>query len=167
MSNNAYIGVDPGASGAMCIIVVPEKGEEEIHFLDHKSNEIIERYKWLFDAGEELNIKKAMLEKVHSLMGMSAKSNFTFGGQFFMCVTLLTLQRFGWDYVQPKTWQKTVGIPEKKKGIKRSSAQLKKLVAERCLQIYPNAKIYGPKGGLLDGRSDALMIAHYCRLIYN
>lgn len=166
MSYNSYIGIDPGKSGAMAMIIIPDNDNEEIHFIDHSEQGVKERYQWLYDANIELVVRKAVLESVHSLPGMSAKSNFTFGGEFYTSKALLELQDFGYDLVQPKDWQKVVGIPAKKKGVKRTSAELKKLVAERATQIYPQAQLYTPRGRLLDGRSDALMIAHYCRLTY-
>jgi len=61
--------------------------------------------------------------------------------------------------VQPKKWQKTIGVTKKGK-------EIKKEVASICSRLYPDAEIYGPKGGLLDGKSDALMIAHYAFLNY-
>jgi hypothetical protein len=45
-------------------------------------------------------------------------------------------------------------------------ADKKKFVASIALQLYPKAPLFGPKGGLLDGRADALMIAHYLSIKY-
>ena len=33
-------------------------------------------------------------------------------------------------------------------------------------KLYPTAELYGNKGGLRDGRSDALGLAHFIRLKY-
>ena len=41
---------------------------------------------------------------------------------------------------------------------------LKVAVANKAEGFYPEAQLHGPLGGLLDGRSDALMIAHYLKL---
>ena len=106
----------------------------------------------------------AMLEEVHSLPGMSAKSNFTFGANFRQSKVLFELAPFGFDMVQPKVWQKTVGVKTATKGTKRTSADLKKLVAEVCDRLFPGCDIRTPRGRLIDGRSDALMIAYYCLL---
>ena len=38
---------------------------------------------------------------------------------------------------------------------------MKKQVAEIAQSLYPTAELHGKRGGLLDGRADALMIAHY------
>jgi len=108
-----------------------------------------------------------MIEEVHSLGNMSAKSNFSFGWNVGELHTLLQCLGMPYDMVQPKKWQSTVGIkvPIKFKGPERAK-RLKKATAEKCEQLYPGCDIYGPKGGLKDGRSDALMIAHFCRLSY-
>ena len=45
-------------------------------------------------------------------------------------------------------------------------ADKKKHVASIAMQLYPKANLSGPKGGLLDGRADALMIAHYLSIKY-
>ena len=49
---------------------------------------------------------------------------------------------------------------------KAKGKDIKKDVANICQRLYPTAEIYTPKGRLMDGRSDALMIAHYCMIHY-
>ena len=56
-------------------------------------------------------------------------------------------------------WQKSIGVKAKGKAIKKD-------VADICSRLYPLVDIYGPRGGLQDGLSDALMIAHYNYLKY-
>ena len=65
--------------------------------------------------------------------------------------------------VTPKTWQKACGIAFKPKS---APAEKKRVVAAKAHQLYPSAALHGPRGGLLDGRSDALMIAHHMMLKY-
>jgi len=161
----AFIGCDPGASGALCLLKVPDNQPIEIFFLDHDKSTNLEKHQWLTEAAETLNVKMSMLEDVRSLFGMSAKSNFSFGGAYYTAKLLLELQTsFGLDLVKAKAWQKAVGIPPKKPKEKRAPAELKKLVANQCKQLYPECVIHTPRGRLLDGRSDALMIAHHCML---
>ena len=56
--------------------------------------------------------------------------------------------------VTPKVWQKYIGVTAKGKAIKKQ-------VAKIAQYLYPQAELHGKRGGLLDGRSDALMIAYY------
>ena len=60
--------------------------------------------------------------------------------------------------VTPRSWYKYLEIPA---GMDRKKR--KQLTADRMATIYPSMKtaFYGPRGGLLDGMSDALAIAHY------
>jgi hypothetical protein len=106
-------------------------------------------------------INAAAIEQVHSLYGMSAKSNFSFGynvGAAHMLLTSFLYQKeVELQLVQPKAWQKAVGITAKGKAIKQA-------VADLAHELYPTAELYGPMGGLRDGRADALMIAHYLTL---
>lgn len=115
----------------------------------------------------ESDIPMIMIEDVHSLHGMSAKSNFQFGRNVGLIHGILAITKIGIDLVAPKVWQKEVGVsvPATIKGAARAKA-MKKATAEVCKRLYPTVDIYGPKGGLIDGKADALMIAHYCYLKY-
>ncbi len=161
MSVINVIGCDPGASGALCLLRLDSIKKPKIFFLDN-STPIKEMNTWLVTANNEMLIRMSIIEDIHSLPLVSAKSNFIFGKNLGIVSTLLGLQEFGLDKVQPKVWQKYAGVPVKKKGVKRTPKQLKNIVAEICDRIYPDCAIRGPQGGLKDGRSDALLIAHYC-----
>ena len=144
-------GIDPGNSGAMCVLD-PIVDPVHIEFLDLKKHSSYEIAKWL----HLQQVDSIWIEDVHSLFGMSAKSNFGFGRSVGTARAIAEIATQGKQIntVTPKIWQKNIGVTSKGKKIKINVAQL---VAE----LYPTAEIYGPQGGLLDGRSDALMIAHY------
>lgn len=150
-------GIDPGANGA--IAVLDSANPDSVALLDLKNNSIVNVHNWLV---KELNYKPKLskqctfwIEDVHSLFGMSAKSNFRFGKNLGTVHAIAEL--FNHELpstVTPKIWQKYVGVTAKGKAIKQQ-------VAEIATRLYPTANVYGKRGGLLDGRSDALMIAHY------
>jgi len=151
----AVIGVDPGAKGAYCILV---PGTNQIYFVDANLppltiHELLQYYR------DHFSIQHIRLEDVHSIYGMSAKSNFNFGSNVREAYLQLLFADFQTDTVRvtPKIWQKTVGVTAKGKLIKQDVAGL-------CQSLYPNCPIFGPRGGLMDGRSDSLMIAHYAHL---
>lgn len=146
-----YISADPGAKGYLCLLV-PEINHIEWLSLDKNPIEI---HKWLTTAHTQYEITKCMIEDVHSLHRMSAKSNFSFGFNVGMITGILKCFPSGLDKVAPKIWQKSIGIKPKDPNIKKS-------VGEKARELYPNCDIYGARGGLLDGKSDSLMIAHYC-----
>jgi hypothetical protein len=156
----AYLGCDPGAKGAICMLYPEHKlarfyptpgGKDPLGFLS-----------WAYISRSAFYMaKRAAIEDVHSLYGMSAKSNFNFGFNVGAAHALLEAALWAGDVklekVQPKVWQKAVGINARGKKIKTT-------VAELARKLYPECDIYGPKGGLMDGRADALMIAHYLYL---
>lgn len=162
MSSINVIACDPGSTGAMCLLKLNSLKQPDIHFINNSRPEL-EIHDWLSQIVFNYPIRMMMIEDVHSLFGMSAKTNFVFGKNLGISTTLLRLQNVGLDLVQPKEWQKFIGIKAVPKGQKkRTPVQLKKEIAGICERLYPSCNIRGPKGGLLDGRSDALMIAHYC-----
>ena len=151
----SYVGIDPGKKGAWCVLV-PEIAVA--HFIDGKCRPL-EIYAWFLDMNRQYDLQGICTEDVHSIYGMSAKSNFSFGRNVQTPFTLLDIAGLEPTLVQPKKWQKAVGVTSKGKDIKKNVAQI-------CTSLYPQAQIYGPKGGLMDGRSDACMIAYYSYLLH-
>jgi|TARA_B110000438_G_scaffold295723_1_gene339205 hypothetical protein len=146
-------GIDPGTSGA--IAVLDSTNPDSVALLDLKSNSICDTWNWLHTEGLALQSSTIWVEDVHSLFGMSAKSNFGFGRNLGTVLTIAELLT-GHDpnTVTPKIWQKYIGVTVRGKAIKQE-------VATIATKLYPTANLHGKRGGLLDGRADALMIAHY------
>lgn len=143
-------GIDPGARGALCVL--DSKDPAHISILDLHKTTIYDATLWLHNEC----VKVVWIEDVKSIFGMSARSNFGFGKNlgFVTAISeIITKGNFS-RIVTPKVWQKYIGVSVKGKDIKIQVAQIGK-------SIYPTVNLHGPKGGLLDGRSDALMIAHY------
>ena len=163
MAKKAYIGIDPGASGALCLLIPETK---EIEFCSTKDP--AEIYEWLVSIQKAYHAVIILLEDVHSIYGTSAKSNFNFGRNLGRVETLAEVSEIGFDRILPKAWQSkcNIKVPQGITGPARKKL-LKKNTAQKCKELYPQAAIYGPKGGLLDGKSDSLMIAHAAYLIYN
>jgi hypothetical protein len=143
-------GIDPGTNGA--IAVLDSTNPDSVALLDLNKVSIYQTAVWLHTK----QVSTVWLESVHSLYGMSAKSNFGFGRNFGIAFAIAKMGTSDGDVKQatPKVWQKYIGVTVKGKGIKQE-------VCNIAQGLYPNAVLHGPKGGLLDGRSDALMIAHY------
>ena len=145
-------GIDPGANGAIAIL--DSKNPDSVALLDLKKTTINNIHTWLHSQlrfrGSEI-----WIEDIHSMYGMSAKSNFGFGRNLgtILAITEL-LKGIPPKTVTPKVWQKYVGVTAKGKAIKKQ-------VAKIAQYLYPQAELHGKRGGLLDGRSDALMIAYY------
>jgi hypothetical protein len=146
-----WIGVDPGSSGALCAL----SEDNTTVFKDYEAipyNLAL----WLHDISQSHEIQMIMIEDVHAIFGSSAKSTFNFGFNVGILHGIIRTLNLPLDLVQPKAWQKHAGVTAKGKLIKNE-------VKDIGQRIYPGAQVFGPKGGLLDGRSDALLIASYCK----
>ena len=147
-----YIGIDPGAKGAMSII--EEDGEVDV--IDFAKFGI-KGYTSILNTRKE-DIVMVGLELVHSMPGQGVKSMFSFGQRYGEIQGMLQALKVGYELIRPKEWQKTCKVPPKsnKKGIYNAISI-----------IYPDAELLGARGGVLDGRCDALGIAHQIRRNYN
>ena len=145
-----YIGIDPGAKGSMCVI---DNGK--VLFKDFDLKEYSSTLKTFLDTDDtELMVA---IEKVHAMPGQGVSSSFSFGQRLGELEGMLTALQIPYELVAPKDWQKACGIPAKSD---------KKGIASVIQKLYPTAELYGNKGGLRDGRSDALGLAHFIRLKY-
>ena len=145
-------GIDPGATGAICVL--DSHDPAHVALLDLKKHSNTDIYNWLHSQlrfrGSEI-----WIEDIHSMHGMSARSNFSFGKNLGIVTTIAELMVGHLPKtVTPKIWQKYIGVTAKGKAIKQQ-------VAKIAQYLYPQAELHGKRGGLLDGRSDALMIAYY------
>ncbi|MGH1461207.1 MAG: hypothetical protein ACRBB6_04145 [Neptuniibacter sp.] len=158
-----YIGIDPGEKGAICAVL---PSEQKAIFMKTTEKPIVIAA-WFKEIQEHHTIRMIMVEDVGPVQGTSAGSNFKFGYNAGVVNTLARVSGCPVDLVKPKVWQKEVGlsISSKLKDAARKKA-IKNGVADICERLYPQVNIRGPKGGLLDGMSDALMIAHFGLLKY-
>lgn len=153
-----YIGIDPGAKGYLCLLD-STTGTAEFHMTPNEKITPYNVVNWLHIKNANDTIRIIMLEDVTSIRGASAGSNFKFGFNVGVIRGIAEGSGIGVDLVRPKVWQKTVGVPAK-------PVHIKKAIAEVAQRLYPSVVLYGPKGGLIDGKADALMIAHYTALKY-
>ena len=145
-----YIGIDPGAKGCMCLI-----GNGKLVFKDFDLKEYSSTLKAL-SSPYDTEIMVAV-EKVHAMTAQGDSSSYSFGQRLGEPEEILTALQIPYELVAPKDWQKACGIPAKSD---------KKGIASVMQKLYPTAELYGNKGGLRDGRSDALGLAHFIRLKY-
>ena len=156
----SIVGIDPGTNGA--IAVLDSKSPDSVELLDLKKNTIYEIFDWMEGNVSSFSPGEIWIEDIHSMYGMSAKSNFGFGKNLGIVTALAEIFQgeapdkapITIKTVTPKIWQKYIGVSVKGKAIKQE-------VANIAQGLYPNVELHGKRGGLLDGRADALMIAHY------
>ena len=159
------IGIDPGSKGALCAL---NPSTTAVMFFPTPNIETspLEVFEWILhmESTDKAGVRIIGIEDVHSVQGTSAKSNFSFGRNVGVVNAIASCTRISTDHVTPKVWQKNVGIPQKRPLLQGTA--LKKAIGAHAKKLYPKAELQGPQGGLLDGRADALMIAHYFALKY-
>jgi len=148
---NLYLGIDPGATGAIAsiwdyvvtVIDCPPTISEMV--------QIIEAYK---NGYEKIT---AVIEKVNPFYKSSAKSAFTFGGNFHAWQAILSSFHIPYDFVTPRKWQKEIYDSAKKLDNPKQQS------FERASRMFPAIELKTKRGKILDGRCDALLIAEYCK----
>ena len=143
-------GIDPGNNGAVCIL--DSNNPTSPALLDFYKSSIYDITKWIHSQNPDV----IWIEELHSIYRVNAKSNFGLGRSVGIALSMAEIVKQGTKprLVTPKVWQKFAGVTTKGKAIKNNIANI-------AISLYPGANLYGPKGGLRDGRADALMIAHY------
>lgn len=151
MSEKVWIGIDPGSKGA--VAVVNDKNEVVliVDFID-----VTNMANLLYQISNHYDVQMAAIEKVHAMPGQGVTSMFNFGMNYGSWQGACAALGIALATVTPQTWMKGVVPPKSDK----------KAIAAICKRMYPMANLLGPKGGLKDGRSDAILIASWCKRNY-
>lgn len=169
-----YVGIDVGGKGG--IFAMRENREVVLkEAVPMKKNEIqydtlYSYFEFIKEASADISDIVVVIEDVHSLFGMSAKSNFNFGHIKGLKVGMLVGIGFEYHLVQPKVWQKGVWLPEDvviDSSGKRDKKDTKATSLKAAQRIFTNvdfrksARATIPHDGIIDG---ALM-AEYARVV--
>jgi len=144
-----HLGVDPGESGAVVLILDEDPVSVEGIFKFYKGQhdldiaEAIENMAWRIDS--------CVIEKLHAYPVRGSIGNFKLGRHYGMLRAFLTA--FGVDYeeVTPQKWQKALGcLTGGNKNVTKKKAQ----------ELFPDVKV-------THAIADALLLAEYARRIKN
>lgn len=177
MSKKVYLGVDVGKLGAICGI--DSEGEVTTNriplikdIIDTRA--MVEIFRIYTDVYGAENVFCGA-EDVHSIFGVSAKSNFQFGKAAGLVEGFLVGLKIPFILVPPKTWQKHafLGVPiinkPLEKGKKIPSPDTKAMALVAAKRLFPSADLVngGPRATKPhDGIVDALLIANYIKANY-
>lgn len=147
----AYIGIDPGQTGAAAIITARYTGEEYIDIIDYSDPQSLtpEIKEW----AETYNIILAVIEKVHAMKKQGVVSSFNFGVNFGIWQGILTTLQIPYSFATPQAWQK--GLFSKTDGDKKKRG----LAVVR--RLYPRSEFF--KLEKHHNRADAMLIARYAK----
>jgi len=160
-----HIGIDPGKKGAIAIL---GDGIPKVFDMPYKTEYVIIKKRkvaeLVFDASAVIDIllpycfHRSMhitLEKIQhqgKAEKMGTRALDTFLKEYGELKGALKSHNLPFIEVAPITWENFIDKPEEKAG----SIKL-------AQWLYPEIKqlLYGPRGGIKDGRADALLIAYY------
>ena len=151
----AYVGVDPGLSGAIAVLYgdkaevydIPtmKKGDGAVKYEIDPSG----MHRLLLVALGTKPHAKAALERVNSMPGQSASSTFSLGDSFGVCRSVLTLSKLPLMYVTPMAWNKYFKLTKEKEEARAMA-----------IKLYPDVELHLKKH--ID-RAEALLIATYLK----
>ena len=150
---SAFIGIDVGQTGCISLI-----DDGHLIFWDHKKHDPIET---LYSIKATYGSCFTVVEKQHARPMQGVTSTAKVFYEFGRIVGALEVLKFPFIIIRPQEWQKGLGLPPSKK-----KKEHKQAIAKHASRLFPDADFHGPKGGLLDGRSDSAMIADYARRRY-
>jgi len=141
-----HIGIDPGLKGSICVMDDSGVGFYKIEELKLVLTEYATHFYKVAIEMQNLRPNQAGMGKMMKNYG----------------ILLGLMQAFNSDYkeIQSKAWYKHFGIKAN-----LSSDDRKRVTSSLMADRYPQirSQLYGPRGGLLDGKSDALAIATYLK----
>jgi crossover junction endodeoxyribonuclease RuvC len=147
------LGIDPGLSGALALV---EDGRL-VELVDIEASDSRINAAHLASLVQRWSPDFAVCEVVTARPGQGVTSMFTFGHGLGTITAVLSTLGIPHLLIRPQAWQSHFGIEASSK----DKTEHKREIADRAEALYPGAPLYGPKGGLRDGRSDALLLAHY------
>lgn len=141
-----YIGIDPGAKGALAVIL--ENGAVEIAAFDR------DRYRNLLEYWSNLSKIHCCLERVGAMPGQGVTSMFHFGENFGYIQGLLEAFGIPYELVTPQKWRKEFQIT----GDKNSSIAV-------CKRLFPGVILRRTERCKTDhdGMAESLLMAEYAR----
>lgn len=146
MKERAWIGIDPGKSGAIALIT--RDGQLVTDWPGDAAGAAELLLTWRL----EYNVELVALERVGSMPGQGVKSMFSFGENFGTWQGILAALGIPYVMPRPQEWQKGLVIAGDGDAKARSLA-----VARR---LFPDAELDRKKD---HGRADSLLLAWWAR----
>ncbi len=151
-----FCGIDPGQKGAVGII------DDEAQFygaldLPLLGNGEIDAAT-LFDTLHGYCPDIVFLEKAQGMPGQGRTSIFNYGQGYGKLKAVIEIDSIPYQEIHPTKWKRVFSLIGKDKSKKDSVAAAEKM--------FPGVEFRTPRGRLLDGRAEALLLAQYARQSY-
>lgn len=151
----SVLGVDPGAEGGVALLCDDQPARV-----------------WPCHDGWEFNqILKTIdrptivyVEEQASRPSQASNATHKAGQTFGEIIGVLIAREIPYDFIRPTAWTKMLGIKPRQKT--ESVTAYKRRHAEVAARLYPHLNFYGPRGGVLDGLADAILVATAGRRVF-
>ncbi len=171
-----FVGIDGGLKGGIAVIgkrvrVYPmpivtlpkgKMGKKSVY----DKRELTKFFDKLIGWAKQPHNIHVILEQAQSFPGQGGVSNFSTGYCFGYMEAILTALKIPYETVHPKTWQKHFfkgkALPKTTKRSDKKKA-LKGLSYEVASKLFPSLEFKTPRGRLMDGLCDAVLMAEYGR----
>ena len=143
----AYVGIDPGKSGAMAVI----KPDGRIDIVPFDAVQYSKAMAFLCQEFQDI---VCCVEKVGAMPGQGVVSMFNFGHNLGLIEGLLKAYGIPYQLVPPQTWKKEFSL---------SSDKAKSI--EACQNLFPDVSLLPTNRSRKpnDGMAEALLLAEYAR----
>jgi crossover junction endodeoxyribonuclease RuvC len=151
---SCILGIDPGNSGALAILD-PEAATMRLidmptfEFHTTRARVKVDPYGVVAELNRQ-PLTIAYVEEVNSTPQMGVVSAFSFGEGKGILLGALAAKGVPLTQVKPTVWKKQMRVPADKKA-----------AVQRACQLFPALAPHfkGPRGGVIDGRAEAALIA--------
>lgn len=154
-----YIGIDPGAAGAIAVLFPQSPSSPLIYDMPENLGDIRDLLDGSAKAATRARIplyvaieRQQAMAKEGVRQGVS--STFATGMGYGSLLGLLHGLYIPHEVVGAQTWLRAMGVPA-------GAPKAKHVDAAQAM--FPTAVFKGPRGGLKDGRADAALIAEWVR----
>lgn len=165
----AIVGVDPGATGGISVVTT-DRSFASLRSASSTDRDTVESLMTALAEARfvsEGNIL-AVVEKVASFPGQGAVSTFTFGRRYGIVQGVLLASGIEFHHVQPKTWQKSLGLtlPPKVRNPLLTAKEKRKIKSDRrkaqkLAGLSLASSIYKNLEALDEETADGILLAEY------
>jgi len=149
--NKIYLGIDPGQKGALAMIHGTEVSVIEMPVLGNKEIDGLTIFNWLPISSPDQDVVCA-LEKAQAMPKQGITSTFNYGVGFGVIKTALNITKTPYIEVRPAKWKKYFSLKsDKKQAVAMAS------------KLFPDIIFHTPRGRILDGHAEALLLAYYVK----
>lgn len=149
-----FIGIDPGKQGAIGIIFAGNR--YKVIDMPLCSDTSIDAVAFQDSVKPCFKDTFCIIEKAQPMPKQGVVSVFNYGKGYGKIISVLECLKISFQEIRSSKWKKEFELSSDKS---KSVAMAKKL--------FPDLSFTTPRGRLLDGRAEAMLLAEYARRIYN